>query len=179
MTSATSLSRLPSFIRAKRRWLSPLGPMLLARTDLGLAGLWFDGQKDHPGELDAPEMQDDGMLLQTVGELDLFFRGKATGFSQPLDLHGTAFQRAVWLALLQIDIGQTSSYGDVARAVGSPGAMRAVGAAVGKNPISVIVPCHRVIGSNGELTGYAGGLDRKRALLQIERQSTSTSAGAR
>lgn len=169
----TSLSTLPRHLSVKQRWISPLGAMLLARTTHGLAGVWFDGQKDHPGELDVPESADDPLLLQTISELDAYFAGKAPQFSQPLDLHGTEFQRAVWQALLKIDAGQTSSYGAIARSVGSPQAVRAVGAAIGKNPVSVIVPCHRVIGSSGALTGYAGGLDRKRALLNLEQTAIS------
>ncbi len=166
--TTTSLSTLPRHLTAQLRWQSPLGEMLLARTANGLAGIWFVGQKDHPGEIDAPEIADDPLLCQTVAELDAYFKGRSTVFTPRLDLHGTPFQRAVWQALLDIDSGQTSSYASIARNVGSPKAVRAVGGAIGKNPISVIVPCHRVIGSSGELTGYAGGLDRKRALLRLE-----------
>jgi methylated-DNA-[protein]-cysteine S-methyltransferase len=94
--------------------------------------------------------------------------GRSTRFDLPLDLHGTPFQRGVWQALLGIDAGRTRSYGQVAQQLGAPTASRAVGAAVGKNPVSVIVPCHRVIGHGGALTGYAGGVERKRALLALE-----------
>jgi methylated-DNA-[protein]-cysteine S-methyltransferase len=110
------------------------------------------------------------MLSRAAAQVHAYFAGEPVAFDVPLDLHGTAFQRGVWQALLAIDAGATSSYGDIARRVGSPAAVRAVGAAVGKNPISLIVPCHRVIGSTGALTGYAGGLDRKRSLLALERR---------
>jgi methylated-DNA-[protein]-cysteine S-methyltransferase len=135
---------------------TPLGALLLARTEHGLAGAWFEGQKHHAGELEAAEQLGD------------YFAGRSSRFDVPLDLHGTGFQLGVWQALRAIGPGQTRSYLEIARTVGSPKAVRAVGAAVGKNPLSVIVPCHRVVGSNGALTGYAGGLHRKRALLALE-----------
>lgn len=153
---------------ARATFASPLGPMLLARTERGLAGVWFEGQKDHPGELSAPEAPDDAVLDAAATQLADYFAGRTTRFDLPLDLHGTSFQRSVWQALLGIAIGRTCSYGDIARQLSSPQAVRAVGAAVGKNPLSVIVPCHRVLGTNGGLTGYAGGIDRKRALLTLE-----------
>ena len=157
---------------------SPLGPMLLARTTTGLAGVWFEGQKHHPGELAAPQRPGDALLRQAARQLARYFNdnsvnghsanGNSAAFDLPLDLHGTPFQRAVWQALLRIGVGATQSYGGIARAIGSPQAVRAVGAAVGQNPVSVIVPCHRVVGSDGSLTGYAGGVERKLALLQLE-----------
>nr|WP_169788099.1 methylated-DNA--[protein]-cysteine S-methyltransferase [Caldimonas brevitalea] len=163
---------MPAALRApytaQHRITSPLGEILLARTADGLAGLWFEGQKDHPGGLSAPWQADDPLLLQTERELDAFWRGEPTEFSAPLDLHGTAFQRAVWQALLTIPTGHTTSYRSIAERVGTLSACRAVGAAVGRNPVSIIVPCHRVIGSSGGLTGYAGGLERKVALLRLE-----------
>ena len=145
-----------------------LGAMLLARTATGLAGVWFDGQTDHPGTLAAPQMPDDPLLRAAAAQLASYFAGGETRFELPLDLHGTPFQRSVWQALLGIASGRTCSYGEIAGQLGSPQAVRAVGAAVGKNPLSVIVPCHRVLGSGGALTGYAGGLERKRALLTLE-----------
>lgn len=151
---------------------SPLGAILLARTAQGLAGAWFEGQKDHPGALAAPQRPDDPLLRAAASQLDHYFAGRTPSFELALDLQGTAFQRAVWHALLGIARGQTRSYGEIARQIGAPLAVRAVGAAVGKNPLSVIVPCHRVIGSAGALTGYAGGLDRKRALLALEGRIT-------
>ena len=159
---------LPGRITAQTRWDSPLGELLLARTADGLAGLWFDGQKDHPGPLTAPVVPGDALFVATIGHLEAYFAGTQTAFELPLDLHGTPFQRAVWQALLGIAPGRTRSYGEIAQAVGAPSAVRAVGAAVGKNPVSVIVPCHRVIGRDGSLTGYAGGIARKRALLALE-----------
>ena len=153
---------------AQTLYTSPLGPMLLARTHTGLAGAWFMRQKDHPGELAAPQRPDDPLLQRAVDQFKRYFAGSQEGFDLPLDLLGTPFQRDVWLALLRIPPGTTQTYGAIARAVGTPEAARAVGAAVGKNPLGVIVPCHRVIGSNGALTGYAAGLERKTALLELE-----------
>ena len=151
---------------------TPLGDVLLARTANGLAGAWFTGQKDHAGELAAPERPDDPLLRDAAAQMSAYFDGSGAGFDLPLDLHGTPFQRAVWDALLRIARGTTCSYGDIAVVLGSPSAVRAVGAAVGKNPVSVIVPCHRVIGRDGSLTGYAGGLERKKALLALEGRLT-------
>jgi methylated-DNA-[protein]-cysteine S-methyltransferase len=153
---------------AQARVATPLGPLLLARSARGLAGAWFDGQKHHPGELDAPECPDDPLLLQAAAQLLTYFAGERTSFDVPLDPHGTDFQRSVWEALQRIGSGHTRTYADIARELGNPSALRAVGAAVGRNPVSVIVPCHRVLGSDGSLTGYAGGLHRKEALLALE-----------
>lgn len=166
--SPTSRADLPARLTAQTRWSSPLGGLLLARTADGLAGAWFDAQKDHPGPLAVREAADDPLLRATIDHLAAYFAGRAVTFTLPLDLHGTPFQRAVWQALQGITPGRTRSYREIAEAVGAPAAVRAVGAAVGKNPVSVIVPCHRVIGRDGSLTGYAGGLDRKRALLALE-----------
>jgi methylated-DNA-[protein]-cysteine S-methyltransferase len=147
---------------------TPLGILRLARTDAGLAGAWFDGQRHHPGPLAAPERPHDPLLRAAAAQLADYFAGRRTRFDVPLDLRGTPFQRAVWHTLLTIGCGQTRRYADIALAVGSSRALRAVGAAIGKNPLSIVVPCHRVIGSDGSLTGYAGGLPRKRALLALE-----------
>jgi methylated-DNA-[protein]-cysteine S-methyltransferase len=156
---------------AQARFDSPLGRMLLARTDKGLAGVWFDAQRWHPEPFDAPERPDDPLLQEAARQLGEYFAGTRADFDLPLDLQGTPFQQSVWQALLAIDAGATQSYAEVARRVGSPQAVRAVGAAVGRNPVSLIVPCHRVVGTDGSLTGYAGGLDRKRALLALERRA--------
>lgn len=153
---------------AQAQYASPLGPMLLARTRTGMAGAWFIRQKDHPGDLKALDRPDDALLLRAIAQFTHYFAGGKDGFDLPLDLLGTPFQRAVWQALLRIPAGTTRSYGEIARAVDAAQAVRAVGAAIGKNPLGVIVPCHRVIGSNGALTGYAAGLERKTALLQLE-----------
>lgn len=147
---------------------TPLGPVRLARTARGLAGLWFEGQKHHPGELPAPHDGDDPLLREAAAQLQRYFAGALTRFDLQLDLLGTPFQCAVWQALLCIPAGRTCSYGELAHAIGKPAAARAVGAAVGRNPVSVVVPCHRVLGAGGALTGYAGGLERKRALLERE-----------
>ena len=162
---------IPSRCTAQMRYDSPLGPLLLARTEKGLAGAWFEAQKHHPAPIAAPLREDDPLLQRAARQLAAYFEGDASSFDLPLDLLGTPFQRAVWKELLAIERGNTCSYGDIARKLGSPTAGRAVGAAVGRNPVSVIVPCHRVLGSNGALTGYAGGLERKTALLRIEAAS--------
>ncbi len=149
---------------------SPLGHVLLAATELGLAGVWFvRGQAHMPDTRqwvtdDAhPTMQ---MAAHQLGE---YFSGQRHSFDVPLHpTFGTQFQRAVWQALQRIPYGRTSTYGDIARDIGNPKAVRAVGAAIGQNPHSIIVPCHRVLGANGSLTGFAGGLDRKKHLLAHE-----------
>ena len=158
----------PSAFVAQCRAQTPLGPMTLAATEAGLAGAWFDAQAHHPGELQAPVQPAQRWLMQARQELAEYFAGQRQRFSVPLDPQGTPFQQAVWQALLRIDCGQLGRYGELAQQLGKPAAARAVGAAVGRNPISIIVPCHRVVGQDGSLTGYAGGLPRKQALLQLE-----------
>lgn len=152
----------------QRRIATPLGALTAARSATGLSGLWFDGQKHHPGALDVPV--DDGsdpVLAATAAALTAYFGGK--GFElPPLDPAGTAFQREVWQALLDIPPGAPDTYGRLAGRLGRAQAARALGAAVGRNPISILIPCHRVVGADGSLTGYAGGLDRKQALLNLE-----------
>ncbi|PIT81113.1 methylated-DNA--[protein]-cysteine S-methyltransferase [Limnohabitans sp. 15K] len=154
------------------RTASPLGELILACSDRGLCGVWFEGQRHGP---EAQVMQswqpapDHPVLQATAAQLQDYFAGRRTVFDLPLDLsRGTAFQQAVWQALLTIAAGTHQSYGQLASRLNKPQAVRAVGAAVGRNPVSIIVPCHRVLGSTGQLTGYAGGLERKRALLQLE-----------
>jgi methylated-DNA-[protein]-cysteine S-methyltransferase len=158
---------------------SPLGKMIIAATDKGLAGLWFEGQRHLPAELAPthgishtavwPSDPHHPVLQEVSRQLTEYFAGQRTQFDVPLDLaYGTAFQQSVWQALLKIPQGGTASYGELSQRIGKPAAVRAVGAAVGRNPVSVIVPCHRVMGANGALTGYAGGLDRKAALLTLE-----------
>jgi methylated-DNA-[protein]-cysteine S-methyltransferase len=159
---------IPARATAQMRYASPLGPLLLVRTRDGLAGAWFEAQKHHPAAIDATVRDDDPLLNRAAEQLAAYFDGRSTSFDVPLDLVGTPFQVEVWRELLAIEAGRTCSYGDIARKIGRPTAGRAVGAAVGRNPISVIVPCHRVVGSDGALTGYAGGLERKTALLQLE-----------
>lgn len=147
---------------------TPLGPLLLARTNAGLAGAWFDAQRYHPGRMDAQEVPRDPLLRRAAQQLREYFDAERAHFDLPLDLCGTPFQRRVWAALQRIAAGHTSSYAALAREIGAEQAVRAVGAAVGRNPLSVIVPCHRALGSDGSLTGYAGGIERKRALLALE-----------
>ena len=155
------------------RTATPLGDVRLAASARGLVGLWFDGQRHLPARLDGPDCwpgNDSHPVLRAAAQqLQQYLDGRRTQFDLTLDLSGgTPFQQAVWQALRAIPRGATTSYGALARQIGSPNAMRAVGAAVGRNPVSVIVPCHRVLGSGGALTGYAGGLPRKVALLELE-----------
>jgi methylated-DNA-[protein]-cysteine S-methyltransferase len=154
--------------RLLHRAATPLGDILLAASDQALCGLWFDGQKHLPDMTGWPAGHN-AVIDRAVQQMQQYFANQRSGFDLPLDLSaGTAFQQAVWQALLSIPCGQHSSYGAIALRIRNPKAVRAVGAAVGRNPISVIVPCHRVLGTSGDLTGYAGGLERKIALLQRE-----------
>jgi methylated-DNA-[protein]-cysteine S-methyltransferase len=153
---------------AQARADSPLGPLRLAATPRGLAGLWFDGQAHHPGPIDAPADAGQPHIALALRELARYWHDAGSRFSVPLDPAGTPFQLAVWAALRGIAPGRTLSYRDLAGRIGKPAAVRAVGAAVGRNPLGIIVPCHRVVGSDGSLTGYAGGLPRKQALLHAE-----------
>ncbi len=150
---------------------SPVGELKLIASDTGLAAiLWEndDPMRVRLGPL--VEDRDHPILIETERQLGDYFAGRLQAFSIPLDFNGTDFQKQVWAALLAIPFGETRSYAEIARAVGRPTAFRAVGAANGKNPISIIAPCHRVIGTNGSLTGFAGGLKAKQLLLGIERQ---------
>ncbi|MGE0351581.1 methylated-DNA--[protein]-cysteine S-methyltransferase [Hydrogenophaga sp.] len=150
-------------------WHGPLGPMVLAATPRGLSGIWFEGQRHGPVTSSWRRAADVPVLQQAMAQLTAYFAGRRTAFDLPLDLGaGTAFQQRVWQALRQIAPGGTTSYGALSARIGSPAAVRAVGAAVGRNPVSIVVPCHRVIGTDGSLTGYAGGLERKTALLALE-----------
>jgi methylated-DNA-[protein]-cysteine S-methyltransferase len=154
---------------------SPLGQLLLAASDQGLAGVWFDDQQHRPPDTTVAAWHENPqhpLLQQAAQQLGAYFQSAADTrprFDLPLDLSaGTAFQQAVWRALLEIPKGEIRSYAQVAQAVGRPTAVRAVGAAIGRNPLTIVVPCHRVVGSGGALTGYAGGLQRKTALLARE-----------
>lgn len=154
------------------RYLSPLGPITLASDDEALTGLWFQGQKHSP-DLAGWQEADLPVFDQARAWLDAYFDRKAPGSPPPLRPGGTAFQREVWAILAAIPYGTTRTYADVARELARKKGLpkmsaRAVGGAVGRNPISLIIPCHRVVGKSGRLTGYAGGLDRKRALLALE-----------
>lgn len=152
---------------------SPVGRLTLVAGDAGLcAVLWED---DKPGRVVLGEMGEapgHAVLDQAEAELSDYFVGHRTTFDVPLDFHGTDFQISVWQALTQIPFGETRSYGDIARQLGNPAAVRAVGAANGRNPVSIIAPCHRVIGASGKLTGFAGGLEAKAWLLRHETRGT-------
>lgn len=151
---------------------SPLGPITLAASTHGLCGVWFDGQQHGPSDAQRQKWAQDEhhpVLQSAAAHVLACLGGPSQAWQGPLDLSaGTAFQQSVWRALLRIPAGQSQSYGELARQLGKPQAARAVGAAVGRNPVSIIVPCHRVLGGAGQLTGYAGGLWRKQALLQLE-----------
>jgi len=149
---------------------TPLGDMLLARTTKGLAGAWFlEGQKDTSDDLlEVPYRPQDHLLCQAAEQVLSYWQATQHHFELTLDLIGTSFQQDVWHLLLSIGPGQQRSYGDIARELGKPKGFRAVGMAVGRNPLSIIVPCHRVMGQQGHITGYSGGLHRKVALLTHE-----------
>ena len=155
------------------KFYSPVGELTLVASDRGLIAVLWPG--DRPGRvpLDAPtDEATHDVLNHAVDQLREYFAGHRRVFDLPLEPRGTAFQKAVWEALRTIPFGETRSYGQLAQQLGSPTASRAVGAANGRNPLSIIIPCHRVIGANGTLTGFAGGLDAKRLLLQLEGIST-------
>ena len=143
---------------------------MLAATEQGLAGVWFVHQQEHLPDCSRWVTDDThATLLAAALQLSEYFQGQRQTFEiQPHPAWGTPFQRAVWQALQRIPYGHTSTYGDIARDIANPKAVRAVGAAIGQNPHSIIVPCHRVLGTNGSLTGFAGGLDRKKYLLALE-----------
>jgi methylated-DNA-[protein]-cysteine S-methyltransferase len=146
---------------------SPPGPLILAATEQGLCGVYFEGQKHMPAT--ETWIDDPSRFTSAIKQLNEYFAGQRKAFDLPLTFaHGTAFQHAVWQALQTIPAGATLTYSQVAQHIGKPTAVRAVGAAVGRNPLSIVIPCHRVIGSNGSLTGYAGGMDRKQWLLRHE-----------
>jgi methylated-DNA-[protein]-cysteine S-methyltransferase len=150
---------------------TPLGTVRLASRGGALIGIWFDGQK-HDATADATwrEAPDDPVLRDAGDQLAAYFTGARARFDLALAPVGTPFQQKVWRAIAAIPAGETATYGEIARRLGCPRAVRAVGAAIGRNPLIVVVPCHRVVGAGGALTGYAGGLERKRALLALERR---------
>lgn len=147
---------------------SPIGPLTLVATDGVLAGLYMAEQRHRPDEGDFGP-RDDGGFEEVVEQLDAYFCGERIEFDVALATGGTDFQRLVWKALCEIPYGATMSYGELAERIGRPRASRAVGLANGRNPVGIIVPCHRVIGSSGSLTGYGGGMERKRWLLDHEK----------
>ena len=150
---------------------SPIGPLTLAGSDGRIQHLRMVDQTYEPSRENW--LADDTAFGDAVGQLQAYFAGDLLDFDLELDLVGTQFQRRVWAALTTIPYGETRSYGQIAVQIGSPGAPRAVGLANGHNPISIIVPCHRVIGANGSLTGYGGGLARKKQLLEMEKNRTA------
>ncbi len=149
---------------------SPIGLLTLVAEDDRLTGLYMDAQRYRPGDevVGPPGDPKAEPFASAADQLAAYFAGQLTEFDLPLAATGTQFQRTVWAALQQIPFGETWSYGQLASKIGNPAAVRAVGLANGRNPIAVVVPCHRVIGSDGSLTGYGGGLERKRFLLDLE-----------
>ena len=151
---------------------SAVGPLTLVAQDGAIVGVYMDSQRHRPDDAELGERDGHGRQAEPfkalADQLDAYFAGELTGFTVPLAPRGTKFQQRVWAALLEIPYGQTQSYGQLAERIGSPGAARAVGLANGKNPIGIVIPCHRVVGSNGSLTGYGGGLARKKQLLDLE-----------
>jgi methylated-DNA-[protein]-cysteine S-methyltransferase len=146
---------------------SPIGELTLTAVGGSLTGIHMNEQRHIP-KIPAESERDDAGLAPIVGQLNAYFAGELTDFEIPMDLRGTDFQRRVWSELCGIPYGETISYGELARRVGNPKASRAVGLANGRNPIAIVVPCHRVIGADGSLTGYGGGLERKVWLLEHE-----------
>lgn len=149
---------------------SPLGRLQLRSDGAALTGLYMPSPKGQP-PVDAAWVADDAPFADAVDQLRAYFAGTLREFDLPLAPHGTEFQNRVWSALRAIPYGRTCSYRDIAESIGAPKAVRAVGLANGRNPISVIVPCHRVVGANGSLTGYGGGLPNKQLLLELERRT--------
>ena len=145
---------------------SPIDPLLLVGDETGLRELQME-----PHQPPADAVRDDEALAPVAAQLRDYFAGTRTRFDLPLSPHGSAFQQKVWLALRDIPYGRTTTYGQIAAELGQPTASRAVGLANGRNPIPIVIPCHRVIGANGTLTGYAGGLERKQALLELEQDA--------
>jgi methylated-DNA-[protein]-cysteine S-methyltransferase len=146
---------------------SPVGDLTLVGDGEALSGLYMTDHRHRP-PLPQDARRDDPAFEDARRQLGEYFAGERTRFSLPLRMEGTDFQRAVWRGLLDIEYGETISYGELAHRIGRPGASRAVGLANGRNPVSIVVPCHRVIGSAGSLTGYGGGMERKRFLLDLE-----------
>ena len=144
---------------------TPLGGMTLLSDGEGLLSARFDG-----GPTALPAFPPDALCVQAAAQLREYFNGQRTAFDLPLHPMGTAFQRQVWAALLKIPYGETRSYGEIARAIGNEKALRAVGQAIHRNPLLILIPCHRVLGADGSLTGFAAGLERKKALLALERK---------
>ncbi len=147
---------------------SPLGPLTVLASDDGVRAIAFEGERAARAKIGLPRAVAHAVIDAAVEQLTIYFDGTLKIFDLPLDLHGTDFQKRVWKLLLKIPFGETRTYGDIARALGSVGAAQAVGAANGNNPVAIVVPCHRVIGASGDLTGYAGGIKKKKFLLAHE-----------
>lgn len=165
---------MPCFVKTIA---SPVGALKLVASERGLSAILWEN--DSPKRVRLGELvasPNHPVLLQAERELAEYFAGDRTSFGLPLDAAGTEFQKAVWGALSTIPFGATRSYGELARQIGAPKASRAVGAANGRNPLSIVVPCHRAIGSNGALTGFAGGLEAKRYLLSLEANRAKAAA---
>lgn len=155
---------------------SPVGPLRLTSDGEHLTGVWFEEHRHGPRDVGpaTEPAQAPAVLLTAARQLEEYFAGERTVFDLPVSTRGTPFQERVWAALRTIPYGRTWSYGQLAEALGSPGAARAVGLANGRNPVSIVVPCHRVVGADGSITGYGGGVGRKQQLLDLE-----AGAGAR
>ena len=152
---------------------SPIGPLTLVTQDGRLTGVQMEVSRHEPGAARlgvAVPAESAPVLAAAASQLSAYFRGELTTFDLPLSLEGTRFQRAVWSGLQAIPYGETISYGELAKRIGQPSASRAVGLANGRNPVAIVVPCHRVIGADGSLTGYGGGMERKRFLLGLEQR---------
>ena len=147
---------------------SPLGKMLLAADEIGLIGVWFENQKYYANGLKEPIEEETAVLKETKEWLNLYFSGNKPKVLPKMHLIGTKFQKKVWQLLFKIPYGKTMTYKDIARMISPNMSAQAVGSAVGHNKISILIPCHRVIGSNNSLTGYAGGIEKKEKLLEIE-----------
>jgi methylated-DNA-[protein]-cysteine S-methyltransferase len=157
---------------------SPVGVLTLVASDKRVAAILWEN--DDPGRVRLGPLEEDGnhpVLLETERQLKDYFAGRLDRFSLPLEFNGTDFQKKVWAALTTIPFGETRSYAEIARQIGHPAAVRAVGAANGRNPISIVAPCHRVIGSDGKLTGFAGGLEAKAFLLRMESKDAIPALG--
>jgi methylated-DNA-[protein]-cysteine S-methyltransferase len=157
---------------------SPVGVLTLVASDKGVAAILWEN--DDPGRVRLGPLEEDRnhpLLLETERQLKDYFAGRLERFSLPLEFNGTDFQKKVWAALTTIPFGETRSYAEIARQIGHPAAVRAVGAANGRNPISIVAPCHRVIGSDGKLTGFAGGLEAKAFLLRMESKDAIPAPG--
>ncbi len=169
---------MPHPTLSRTTWPSPVGDLLLVASASHLWGVWFADQHGIPDwtrNASDVDVSNHPVLQKTVEQLAAYFEGERRDFDLPLDFSwGTAFQQAVWRTLAGIAYGRTTSYRDVAKAIQRPQAMRAVGGAVGRNPLGIVLPCHRVVGTQGQLTGYTGGLQRKVALLTLEAQHCTT-----